>query len=122
MTVTRQQFQNLAAQLARDTFGDFFPKRTFTQPEVVNPVTGTVTRPAFSESVPAIREEYEARQVDGQVVQVGDFKLLTEVAQFDAINPRTDGLQVSVDGVQCRVIRAEKDAADAMWVIQVRQL
>lgn len=122
MSITKQKFVDLAAKLARETFADFFIERSFTIPEVKNPVTGVVTQPAVTEQVTCVRIDYQARQVDGQVIQVGDFQLIAEVARFQSINPKTNGVRVTVDGIECQIINAQVDAADAAWVLQVRQL
>lgn len=122
MSVTKQKFVDLAAKLARQTFSDFFVERPFTVPEIKNPVTGVVTQPAVTEQVYCVRIDYQARQVDGQVIQVGDFQLIAEVARFQVINPKTNGVRVTVGGIECQIVNAEKDAADAAWVLQVRQL
>ncbi|HAD31527.1 MAG: hypothetical protein CL578_22400 [Alteromonadaceae bacterium] len=118
--VTRADFQGIAADI-KTTFSDFFLPRVFTLPGAVDPITEQETGGA-TETVDAVREEYQARQIDGQAIQSRDFKLLALVNNFTEINPKTDGLKVNVDGVDCQVVRAEKDAADAVWIIQVRGL
>lgn len=118
--VTRARFQSLAERL-QTKYADFFISRTFKTPGGYDPTADEITE-GSTENVGAVREEYDARQVDGDKIQTLDFKLLALVADFETINPRTDGPEVNVDGTQCQVIRAEKDAADAVWVMQVRAL
>lgn len=118
--VTRSDFQNVAADI-KTTFADFFVPRVFTLPGSFDPITEQETG-GVTETVDAMRDKYDARQVDGAAIQVKDFKLLAMVNDFIAINPKTDGLKVNVDGVECQVIDAEKDPADAVWTIQVRAL
>jgi hypothetical protein len=118
--VTRADFQGVASDI-KTTFADFFLPRVFSLPGSFDPITETETGGA-TETVDAMREEYEAGQIDGQAIQSKDFKLLALANDFDTINPKTDGLTVSVDGTECQVIHAEKDAADAVWTIQVRAL
>lgn len=127
MATTKAEFQAVAAELFNDEFADFAPARTFTKPGsggTYDPVTETTTggTPAVNESIPCIREDYRASQYDGVQIQVGDFKLLAQVSSFVAITPRTDGVTVDVDGVTCQIVSAEKDAADAVWTMQVRAL
>jgi len=127
MPTTKAEFQAVAAELFNEEFADFAPKRAFTKPAsggTYDPVTETITggTPAVTEQIPCIREDYRAGQYDGVQIQIGDFKLLAQVSSFDAITPRTDGVTVDVDGVACQVITAEKDAADAVWTMQVRAL
>ncbi len=118
--VTRASFQSLAESL-QTTFADFFIDRTFTAPSSYDPVTDTVTAGA-TETVSAVRMDYDASQVDGQIIQKLDFKLLALVNDFSAVDPRVDGVKVDVDGTGCQVINAEKDAAEAVWTLQVRAL
>lgn len=118
--VTRASFQSLATKL-QTTFADFFIERTFTAPSAYDPITDTVTAGA-TEPVRAVRMDYEASQVDGQIIQRLDFMLLALVNDFSAIDPRVDGVNVNVDGTDCQVINAEKDAAEAVWTMQVRTL
>ena len=121
MSVTKQKFVDLAAKLARQTFADFFKRRFFIRPESKNPVTGNVTADEIIESINCVRIDYKANQVDGQVIQAGDFQLLAEVSEFSLLNPETNGVVVYIDGVFCQIINAEKDAADATWIIQLRE-
>ncbi len=67
-----------------------------------------------------MREEYKEGQFDGQSIKVNDFMLMALVSDFAVITPTTNGLKVNIDGVECSVVRAVKDAANATWIIQVR--
>lgn len=118
--VTKATFTTLATKL-QGTFSDFFDPRTFQNPPSYNVVTEVET-PGATDTVGAVRVEYDASQWDGQQIQVGDFKLLALVADFVNVDPQTDGVTVTVDDKTCQIIRAEKDAAEAMWTLQVRAL
>lgn len=127
MPTTKAEFQDVASELFTDEFADFAPLRDFTKPAsggTYDPVTETTTggNPPVTESIPCIREDYNASQYDGVQIQIGDFKLLAQVSSFDAITPRTDGVTVDVDGTECQIVSAQKDAADAVWTMQVRAL
>jgi hypothetical protein len=119
MATTKAEFLELADDLIDDEFAEFFTSRDFTLKSGYDPMTGgyssTITLPVL-----AARIEYDTMQVDGSLIQVGDFQLLAKVSEFTTLQPRTDGLQVDVDGVLCQVIRATKDPADAAWIMQVR--
>jgi hypothetical protein len=119
MPTTQQEFKDLAEELVSDEFADFFPLRTFSQLGNYNPITETYD--TTTEQVNCMREEYNASQFGNDLVQVGDFKLLARVDAFSLIDPRTDNVKVDVDGQECQVIRAEKDPADAMWTVQLRE-
>lgn len=122
---TQAAFQQVAADLF-SVFADFAKPTTFTRPGsggVYDPITGETTggTPAHASTAPAIRQDYEAQEVDGQAVQRNDFKLLVRKATLNT-DPRADSVTVSFGGRQCRIINAELDAADAVWTLQVRQL
>lgn len=119
MPTTKQEFKDVASELFAE-FSDFAPLRTFKRVGSYDPLTGTVS--SVMESIPAIREDYRDTQFNGLSVMVGDFKLLAQASSFNTLSPRTDGVTVDVDGVECQIVSAEKDAADAVWTIQVRAL
>lgn len=119
------KFQSLSVRLF-DRFSDLVRPAVFTKPGAsgtFDPVTGTITggSSARSSNAGAIRANYEANEVDGQKIQVNDFKLLVRVNDL-SIDPRTDSVKVSFDGLTCNIIRATKDAADVIWTLQVRQV
>lgn len=120
MATTKSEFVTVADDLFEE-FSDFIQQCVFSLPGSVDQVAGQ-TNPALNETVGCIREDYQASQVDGSQIQRGDFKLLAKVSGFDAIAPRTDGLTVTVDSIICQVITAQRDAADAVWTLQVRKL
>lgn len=127
MPTLKSEFTELASELIGDEFADFATERTFTKHATggtYNPVTETQTggTPEQAQSIPAIREEYTERQFDGQQIKTGDFKLLAEVAEFTSFQPDTEGVTVAVDGIDCQVVRASKDPADAVYTLQVRRL
>jgi hypothetical protein len=118
VATTKEEFQ-LTAQELKEEFADFFIGRVFQLPGGYDQITGTQTAGA-TETVEAFREDYTASQIDGQLIQKNDFKLIALAADFTTINPKTDGLTVVVDGVTCTVVTAYLDGADAAWTIQVR--
>lgn len=118
MATTKSEFQDLAAELKAE-FQDFFIARTFAAPSGYDPVT-EMQVPGATESVECLREDYTTGQIDGQSIMKNDFKLLVVAADFSVIQPKTDGLKVTVDGKSCTVVSANLDAADAVWTLQVR--
>jgi len=52
----------------------------------------------------------------------GDFKLLAEFDSFVNLDPRSSGITATVDGVAVRLMDAQKDAANAVWTLQMRKL
>lgn len=121
---TQADFQQVAADLF-GVFADFAKLRSFSKPGSIgtlDPNTGIVSGGGAEviESVPTIREDYNAQEVDNQAIQRNDFKLLVQANSFTNISPRTDSVRVDVDGASCRIINAEIDAAEAVWTLQVR--
>lgn len=119
--VTKATFQTLAANLEADAFADFFDARTFSNPDFTHPVTGVVTA-GTSESVGAVRIDYTAEQFQNQQIQARDFQLLARVQAFSAVDPKVTGTTVLVDSIECQIVTAQKDAAEAVWTFQVRPL
>ena len=117
MPTTQAEFQTVASEL-KSEFADFFKPRVFSLAGAYSPSTGAGA--ATTETVDAMREEYKQSQIDGQSIKANDFMLLVLVSDFKTIVPTTSGLKVTVDSVECSVIRAVKDAANATWVMQVR--
>ena len=117
MPTTQAEFQTVASELKAE-FADFFKPRVFSLAGSYSPSTGN--SPPTTETVDAMREEYKQSQIDGQSNKVNDFMLLALVSDFKTIVPTTNGLKVTVDSVECSVIRAVKYVANATWIIQVR--
>lgn len=123
---TRAKFQGVADKLFTK-FADVLKMAAFSVPGAggtLDPITGVITggsAPVDSMAL-VLREEYTAREVDGQKIQVNDFKLLVRVQEL-TLDPRTDSATVTVlnDGT-CNIITANKDAADAVWTLQVRKI
>lgn len=127
MATLKSEFTELASELIGGEFADFATDRVFTKPEfdgTYDPITEVQTggTAAQTETIPAIREDYKDTQFNGQSIKVGDFKLIAEVARFSSFQPDTDGVAVDVDGVECQVVSVAKDAADAVYIMQVRRL
>jgi len=121
---TRAKFQGIADKIFTK-FADLVKPAVFIKPGTggtQDPITGVVTggSPPIVNSAGTIREDYTAREVDGQKIQVNDFKLLVR-AQELTLDPRTDSVTVAFDGNSCNIINASKDAADAVWTLQVRK-
>lgn len=118
MPTTQAEFKAVASELKVE-FSDFFKPVVFSLAGSYSPSTGNSL--ATTETVDVMREEYKQSQIDGQTIQSNDFMLLALVSDFNVIEPKTGGLKVSVDGLDCSVVKASKDAANAVWTIQVRQ-
>ena len=118
MAVNKAKFKNVALKL-RVKFDDFFEPYVFEIQGDYDPLTSSYTN-GVTQTVDCLREEFQASQFDGQLIQNGDFKLLALYDDFQAIAPRTDGLKVTVGGKLCTVIKVSPDAANAMYTIHVR--
>lgn len=119
MALSKTKFKAVAAKLfAKASAGDLTIDCVFEQLGTYSPSTGQL--PAITETITCIREEYNAHQVDGQIIQRDDFKLLAQYDDFIALTPRADGVTVTVDGVKCVIVKAPIDAADAVYTIQCR--
>lgn len=112
-------FKRLAKGLINNTFADFRVSCAFELLGDYDPVTESNAAP-LSDTILCIREEFKAYQIDGQIVQVNDFKILAEFDNFTSLSPRTDGVLVTVNGLSCSIISAPLDAADAVYTIHMR--
>ncbi|MDX1453630.1 MAG: hypothetical protein R3183_13805 [Oleiphilaceae bacterium] len=120
MPTLKSEFTELADELLNDEFADFLLSVTFELPGGTDPVDGTTTAGA-SDTVNALREDYTAREIDGNIIQSGDYKLLVENAQFANVDPRKSGITATVEGVKVNLNNAELDSADAAWTLQMRK-
>ena len=118
MATTQLEFQQVADELKIE-FADFFKPANFTRKGAYDPLARTTTGD-IDLTVDALREEYNAQQIDGQSIQVNDFKLLIVASEFTTIQPTADGLSCIYDGRTITVKRAMLDAANAMYTLQVR--
>lgn len=117
-TVTRKKFQDVAVKI-KAKFADFFISREFKIETGFDPIT-RVASTSVIDNVECMRENYDQSQIDGQSIQINDFKLLALNEDFSTLLPTVNGLKVTVDGKSCDVIDSNLDAANAMWTIQVR--
>ncbi len=118
MATTQAEFQQVADDLKAE-FLDFFKPAIFTRKGTYDPVTRTTTGDTAL-TVDALREEYNANQIDGQSIQANDFKLLVVASEFTTIKPTVDGLSCVYDGRTITVKRVSLDSANAMYTLQVR--
>ena len=123
MAVNQQKFKDLALKL-KIKFADFFISREFKILGPVSPLGGSSANNDV-QLIFCLREEYDIKQKDNQLIQLNDFKLLVLneawVAAYPSnITPNVDGLQVTVDDKICNVVNATTDPATAMWTLQVR--
>lgn len=118
MSLSKEKFQAVATRI-KNKSGNLFTPVVFSMPGVTNPITGAVTAGA-TETIDALREDYDSAQIDGQIIRSTDFKLLVLASDVNSINLRAPGLRVVVDGKSCQVISAAIDAANAVYTLQVR--
>ena len=120
MALSQAKFISTADKLfAKAKAGNLTRVAVFSLPGDYDPLTDIIGDP-YSETVDAIIEKYNKREIDGQLVQSNDLKLLVRNSQLMAIDPRTDGMTLSINGSSLTIIDADIDPANAVWTIQVR--
>ena len=122
MALTKVKFKGVASRLmskAKD--GQLVVSCVFGTKGEYNPVTATYAS-GSSETVQCVREDYQAQSVDGQHILAGDYKLIALVDDFSTIVPRPDNVTLTVAGVNARIVQVQKDAADAVYMLQVRNI
>lgn len=123
---TKNTFRRLATKFETSTFADFFQHFTFTMDSsaAYDPITGQYSHSGTTYSITCCRLDYDNRQVDGDKILVGDRKLISRVDIWEALGlvPRVNSGSVSVDGEDYQIISIMKDAADALYTLQIRRL
>lgn len=120
MALNQAEFQATADEIFADAIdGNITKPATFSLPGFYDPITDTQKTP-YSETVDAIVESYNSGQIDGQLIQQNDKMILVRNSQFKAINPRTDGMTLTINGSELVIVSAELDPADVVWTVQVR--
>lgn len=116
---TRQGFQKLAAKLIGVSFSDFSYPCIFTN--VIDWDNATQTETTETQTINAIRNDFNLYQFQQGAIQVGDFSLLLEFQKF-TIPVRVDSTRCSYRGQDLAIIGIGIDSADAVISIHVRPL
>lgn len=118
MALSREKFTAVSEKLfAKARAGNLDADCVFEKLGSYSPSTGQL--PPATETVSCIREEYTAKQKDGTIIQRNDFMLMAQVADFSALTPRTDGVTVTVDGIECTIVDID-NTFDIVYIMQVR--
>ena len=88
-------------------------------PGAYNPATGTQTPTVTTQSVSVLLVDYVAREIDGQVIQPGDQKVLCPQSYLSPAPALLDEIVIGSD--TWAVVRVANDPANAMWELQVRR-
>lgn len=118
MALTRVGFQQLAAKLINETFGDFRDPVVLTQDGTFDYDTQT-SIPGATDNTQGIRVEYDKSQVDGSSIQVGDY-LVKVLQQGLTVDVRADDVSMTFNGVEVTIQSVSEDAARAVYDLQVR--
>lgn len=118
MATLASEFQEIADELINDEFVDMAKSASM---ETLDTPGSPGNDPVYStpETGVMIPVEIERSQFELLDIQIGD-KLLVAVAQDWTIDPRTDGVRLTFDGVVHDIVNVIPDAADAAYFIQAR--
>lgn len=120
MALSKTKFQDVAAKLfQKASDGDLVIPCVFESLGEYDPITET-NAASVSETIDCIREEYNEMSMSGQNVQRGDYKLLAQYTDFTKLDPRIDGVKLTINGKSTTIAYAELDAADAVYTIHVK--
>lgn len=118
MTTLRSEFIALAAELIGDEFSDF------TQPCILTNVTGwnnaTQTATTETQTVDAIRIDFQSRDFDGQKIMVNDYMLIAQ-RQPITIPVRPDSTECTFGGEALIIKDVNIDPAGATIIMHVRR-
>lgn len=119
-------FVTLANNFFTQSFAGFVTNFTFTfsSSASYDPITGAYSNSGSQQLIPCIRMNFKRRQYDGVNIKIGDIKLLSQVSSWTAlgVEPKVEDTRVNIANVDYQVIHVAKDAADAVYTIQVRRL
>ena len=119
MALSKTKFRALATKLfGKAEAGELTVDAEFSVSGGIDPITG-VPAAGISETVIVVPESYDEAQVDGQAIQRGDFKLLARFESFSAIDPTTNGVNVSIAGKNYAIV-THKNEFDILYTLQVR--
>lgn len=106
-----------ADKLINKTFKDF--KSGFTVREQIDDYPNPPRN--ISETHEGIRVGYKKAEVDGELIQKGDFKIITEAAIWSLVDIRADNVSGTFDGKEIRIVAVEVGDSGADLVIQARE-
>ena len=110
--------QALAKSLIGGTFSAFAEPCILTNATEWDNVAQAATE--STQTIKAIRQEFNAREIDGQSVMVNDYKLIAEFKPI-TIPVRTDSTTCSFRGEKLLIVDI-KNIYDSAIVMQVRRL
>lgn len=120
MALSKAKFKATANKIfSKAKSGNLTESATFRLAGSIDPITEEETG-SYTETVQAIIESYNKKEIDGQQIQANDLKMLILADDFTGIDPRVDGMTVSVNGSTLTIMGAEIDTAKAVWTVQVR--
>lgn len=120
MALSKTKSQAVAAKLfqkAKD--GDLIVSCKFELLGEYDPILET-NAASITETIDCIREGYSEMSLNNDNVQRGDYKLLAQYLDFTKLDPRTDGVKLTINGKITTIAHAELDAADAVYTIHVK--
>jgi hypothetical protein len=86
-----------------------------------NPTSDSITDSYTDYTVNALPSGYNSREVNGDTILDTDEKLQILVEDLENVTPKRNDLVLRGDSVRWEVIHVHKDAADALWTLQVRK-
>lgn len=120
MATFPREFVDLAAELIGDEFAPFTKTLDLKNAGGFDYATQTVTTEQ-TQSIPAIRLEFEAESYANQAIMVGDFMLIAEYQKI-TIPVRPDSTSGVFDGQSVAIKSTEIDPAGATIIMHVRRL
>lgn len=120
MAITKKKFQKIAKKMLSGVFKDFLEACPIYNIRGINYETQREEKEYQSPVVSFIRIDYEAKDVDGQLIQSKDFMLIAEYQALSiAVNVDTSTLVYKNENYQIK--KVDIDPADATIILQVRR-
>lgn len=118
MTTLRSEFVELAAELIGDEFADFAYDCVLTNATGWDNSTQTAT--TETQTIKAIRLDFQSKDFDGQKIMVGDYLLIAEFQPI-TIQLRPDSTECAYRGESLEIKDTAIDPADATITFHVRR-
>lgn len=114
---TRAGFQALANKLINKTFADFRDEIVFTLEQYNYDDDDSTAVETFTTK--GIRLNYGKGEFQNQAIQTGDYKIVCYKPGI-TFDIRTDGVGMTLNGVELDIIAIMEDTAGATYTIQAR--
>ena len=121
---SKSRSENTAWSIVGGTQGVTVPasyKRRNEGSDSYNPATGVATPSFTTDSVEALVLAYEAKDIDGDRIKVGDEKVLVRKSELITIAEPKEGDEIVWETITRDVVSVKSDPTGQLWIFQTRR-